>query len=233
VQALASAADLEARDVGGGRVRLRWTHASDPAQGVVFDVYSTPDPLTPARRLLLDAHASREAEVTGIVGGEPVYFTVVARVGALMALPSALAVVRLPAVPAPVALTPAAGTDAPAGLGFPFGIDAAGRVKADRGDALLRGRIVQLLLTSPGERVTQPEFGTRLRDLVFDPGNDVLAAATEFAVLRALRRYLAGQAHVDAVQVSSDDSELNVDITYLRTADLQTERLRIGIPIPR
>jgi uncharacterized protein len=122
-------------------------------------------------------------------------------------------------------------TEVPLGLGVPFGIDGAGHVFAQGGDALLRSKVLQLLLTSPGERVNLPDFGTRLRDLVFDPNNDVLAAATEFAVTRALQRFLGDQIHVDQVQIATRDNELHVDISYLRKSDLTTERLRIGVPI--
>jgi uncharacterized protein len=121
----------------------------------------------------------------------------------------------------------------PAGLGFPFRIDAAGHVLAQDGAALLRGKILQVLLTSPGERVNLPEFGTRLRDLVFDPDNDVLAAATEFTVARALQRFLGDQIHVEAVSVTSEGNALLVGIDYLRKSDLAAERLRVGVPIPR
>lgn len=119
------------------------------------------------------------------------------------------------------------------GLDFPFGIDARGRVSAHHGDPLLRARILQLLLTSPGERVNQPEFGTRLRDLVFDPNSDILLAATEFAVTRALQRFLGDQIEVEAVQISTLESELHVDISYVRKRDLTAQRVRVGIPISR
>ena len=68
---------------------------------------------------------------------------------------------------------------------------------------------------------------------MFDPNNDVLAAATEFATARALARFLGEELQVDSVQIRSDGSELLVDIVYLRKADLRTERLRVGVPIPR
>jgi hypothetical protein len=68
--------------------------------------------------------------------------------------------------------------------------------------------------------------------LVFDPNNDILAATTEFAITRALRRFLGDQLEVQSVQVACDDAELIVDIVYLRTSDLSTERLRVGVPIP-
>lgn len=231
---LASATDLEGHDLGGGRVALRWTWPQDPATHQVrFDVYSASDPLDPFRVLRLHDHPATSAELAGLEQGDA-WFAVVARRGAVAALPSRPLRVAVRAVDRPVALVPATpGAQAPGGLGFPFRIDGAGRVLAEGGDPLLRGKILQLLLTSPEERVNLPEYGTRLKDLVFDPNNDVLAAATEFAVARALMRFLGDELQVDSVQVGADGGELNVDIVYLRKSDLQTERLRVGVPIPR
>jgi uncharacterized protein len=233
--ALASAADLEGHDLGGGRVSLRWTYPLDPTtHDVRFDVYSAADPLDPFRTLRLQDHPATSAELAGFEQGGDAWFTVVARRGAVAALPSRPLRVAVRPVVQPVALVPATTTaQAPAGLGFPFRIDGTGAVLVRGGDSQLRGKILQLLLTSPGERVNLPEYGTRLKDLVFDPNNDVLAAATEFAVARALMRFLGDQLQVDSVQVSANGGELNVDIVYLRKSDLQTERLRVGIPIPR
>jgi len=231
--ALASPADLAGHDVGNGAVSLYWTHPDDiAAQNIRFDVYASPDPLEPFRTLQLGNYPLVAAALSGFEEGGDVYFTVVARRGPLLSLPSK--VLRVGVQPLLQAVVPAPGAEEPpAAPGFPFRIDRAGRVFADRGDSLLRGKILQLLLTSPGERVNLPEFGTRLRDLVFDPNNDVLAAATEFAVNRALQTFLGDEVHADKVQISSRDNELLVDIVYLRKADLRTERLRVGIPIPQ
>jgi hypothetical protein len=86
--ALASAADLSGNDLGGGRVSLRWTHPLDPAtHDVRFDVYSATDPLGPFRALRLEGHPSTKAELAGFEQGGDVWFTVVARRGAVTALP--------------------------------------------------------------------------------------------------------------------------------------------------
>lgn len=232
---LAAPADLAGRDLGGGAVALRWTYAEDiVAQQIRFDAYSSPDPLGPFRTLRLSGHAATEAQLSGFDAGGDVHFVVLARRGAQLSLPSSTLRLHVRPVLRPATLTPGgAGSDAERGLGFPFRIDEAGRVFTQSGDPLLRGKILQLLLTSPGERVNLPEFGTRLRDLVFDPNNDVLAATTEFMVARALRRFLGEQIHVDQVQISADDTTLSVDIVYLRKSDLRSEQLRVGIPIPR
>jgi phage baseplate assembly protein W len=232
--AVASATDLEGRDLGDGRVSLRWMHpeAGGPL-GIRFDVHGSRDPLRPLGAVVLADLADTTATAAGFEEGGVAYFTVVARRGTELALPSATARVAIDPVLSPVELTSSGGEGPPVGLAFPFGIDASGGVRAEGGDPLLRGKVLQLLLTAPGERVNLPDYGTRLRDLVFEPSNDILAAATEFAILRALRRWLGTEIQVDGVRVSSDDSELSVDVTYLRTADLTMERLRVGIPIPR
>ena len=228
-----SAADLAGRDLGGGRAELEWTHALDPAtHEIVFDVYVSPDPLEPFRRLAAGAVTTLGVEISGLSPGE-VYVCVVARRGEQLALPSALLALSVSGPLVSVETAPAGAGPEPVGLAFPFRTDAAGGIHAEGGDPLLRGKVLQLLLTNPGERVCEPEYGTRLTDLVFDPQNEVLAAATEFAVGQALRRWLGDQLAVDEVRVRSEEAELAVDVTYVRTADLSTERLRVGIPIPR
>ena len=231
---LASAADLSASVLGAGSVVLRWTHPDDVAtHGVRFDVYSSTDLLEPFRTRRLADVAATVATIDGLDDADVAYVTVVATRGELVALPSRVLPVRLARDAHSVPLSAADRDEQPAsGLAFPFGITAAGSVRAQQGDPLLRARILQLLLTSPGERVNLPEYGTRLRDVVFDPGNDVLAATTEFTVTRALRRYLADQLAVESVQVASAEGELVVDIIYRRIADQETEQLRVGIPVP-
>jgi len=181
---------------------------------------------------VLGSHDRLAAIVDGFTDGGDVYFTVIARRGAMLSLPSRILRVSVQPVLAAVTVITGARGALPSAPGFPFRIDPAGRVQADSGDSLLRGKILQLLLTSPGERVNLPDFGTRLREIVFDPNNDVLAAVTEFAVNRALQKFLGDEVHVNGVQVANIDNELTVDIVYLKKADLRTERLRVGIPIP-
>lgn len=230
----ASAADLAGTDLGGGRVSLRWTHpdAGGPL-GITFDVHASRDPLRPLGTMVLTGLTDTTGTAVGFEEGGSMYFAVVARRGSELALPSATIRVEIEPVFSGVELTAAGGEGPSAGLAFPFGVNAAGGIRAHGGDPLLRGKVLQLLLTSPGERVNLPEYGTRLRDLVFEPGNDILAATTEFAVARALRRWLGAEIQVDSVRVQFDDAELSVDVTYLRTADLTLERMRVGIPIPK
>jgi phage baseplate assembly protein W len=119
--------------------------------------------------------------------------------------------------------TIAAGLDFP----FPFATDRGGRVAAVGGDEAIRGKIIQVLFTAPGERVHRPDFGCGLFRLVFEPGNAVLAAATEFTVGQALARWLHDDIVVDAVQVQAQDENVAVTVVYTRRVTTDRETVRI------
>lgn len=117
-------------------------------------------------------------------------------------------------------------------LAFPFALGPAGELAATDLDGAIRGRIEQLLFTSPGERVMRPTFGCGLRDLVFEPNNSVLAAATEFTVAKALQAQLGRLVMVHAVHVAAEEASLRIEVVYTRTRDLQRERVAFQL-LPR
>lgn len=76
-----------------------------------------------------------------------------------------------------------------AGLAFPFELDAAGRLRCTELDEHVRQSIRLILDTGKGERVMRPDFGARLRDLVFAPVGATTAALVRHEVREALLRY--------------------------------------------
>lgn len=114
-------------------------------------------------------------------------------------------------------------------LGFPFSIDGRGRVRAQTGDENIHAKIIQVLLTAPGERVQLPEFGCGLRDLVFDPNNEILAATTEFNINKALQRWLGDEIVVESVEVENSDDALRVEVTYIRRDRLEPGKVKIAL----
>jgi phage baseplate assembly protein W len=103
---------------------------------------------------------------------------------------------------------------------FPFRIDPASR-QAQRTTyaAHVEQMVIQLLLTSPGERADLPEFGCGLRALIFAPNTDVLAATTQMLVQRSLERWLSDHLIVLSVEVPPPvapiEQELLVRVTYM------------------
>lgn len=110
---------------------------------------------------------------------------------------------------------------------FPFAVSDGGRIQASGGDDALRGKIIQVLFTAPGERVHQPEFGCGLFNLVFEPNNDILIAAMEFSVQQALSRWLADEISVTAVKVNGDESAMVIEIVYAKHGQLAQQAVRV------
>jgi hypothetical protein len=98
----------------------------------------------------------------------------------------------------------------------PFDIDARGRVAVTPPDDHVRDLIMEVLFTSPGERVNLPEFGCGVQQLVFMPNSGALAAATQFLVQGALQRWLSDRIEVERVAVLNDDEVLTVEVSYTR-----------------
>ena len=110
----------------------------------------------------------------------------------------------------------------------PFSVDARGRASLANVDAHVRDLILAVLLTSPGERVNQPEFGCGLRQLVFAPNSDLLASATEALAAAALNRWLSDWIVVQKLEVTAVESTLNVRLTYLRRDTRELAQLVIS-----
>lgn len=110
-------------------------------------------------------------------------------------------------------------------LAFPFAIEPHGGVASTDLDGAIRGRIEQVLFTSPGERVMLPEFGCGARDLVFQGNNEVLAAATEFTIAKALQTTLSRLVMINGVHVTNEDEVLRIEVIYTKSRDLERERV--------
>ena len=114
-----------------------------------------------------------------------------------------------------------------ANFGFPFGVNSAGRIAASGGDDAIRGKMIQVLFTAPGERVHVPDFGCGLFNLVFEPNDAVLAATMEFTVGQALSRWLGDDIVVDGVEVEAVDETVIIQVAYTKREDLSRQAVRI------
>ena len=113
------------------------------------------------------------------------------------------------------------------GFRFPFGVKGGAIPAGDSLDAEIRGKIIQVLFTARGERVNEPEFGCGLLNLVFDPNNEILAAATQFTIGQALTRWLGNEIVVDGVEVQAEGENLVVEVSYTKRIDLARAAVRI------
>jgi uncharacterized protein len=119
---------------------------------------------------------------------------------------------------------------------FPFRIDPASQQTAQVSYAAhVDQMVLQLLLTTPGERADLPQFGCGLRSLVFAPNNDALLAAVKLRVIQGLTQWLAGVVNVVDVALDTSGSvvepgTLQVTVTYtlVETQANQTVTAVIG-----
>ena len=99
-------------------------------------------------------------------------------------------------------------------LAFPFRIGADGRTAAPVSDAEhVRDELLQLLLTSPGERLFLPDFGGGLRRLVFEPASDTLRNVVKARITQALSRWLGQRLTVEKLEVTWDSSAATLEVT--------------------
>jgi phage baseplate assembly protein W len=97
---------------------------------------------------------------------------------------------------------------------FPYQFDGRGRTSETGLDDYVTQLIEQVLFTSPGERVNMPDFGSGLLQLPFAPNSQEMAAAVQFAVQGALRKWLSGYVKVQSVTASAQDAVLTVSVAY-------------------
>jgi phage baseplate assembly protein W len=104
-------------------------------------------------------------------------------------------------------------------IDFPFRFDKTGGTGSATDQKHVQDMIEELLFTSPGERVNRPDFGSGLMQLVFSPNSPELAAALQFTMQAALQRWLGDLVQVQTLQVTCEDSTLNINLQYtlLRT----------------
>ena len=73
-----------------------------------------------------------------------------------------------------------------------------------------KANLQNLLLTTPGERIMQPEFGSQLKFIVFEQGENIPDRIEE-AINSAVDKHLAYN-NIENVFTTQQDNQLNVSI---------------------
>jgi len=100
-------------------------------------------------------------------------------------------------------------------IDYPLHFDRRGRTASTDDEDHIRDMIEQFLLTSPGERVNRPDFGSGLLQMVFAPNSPELAAALQFTIQAGLQQWLGDLIEVKKLEVISKDAELRVEVQYV------------------
>jgi len=115
-------------------------------------------------------------------------------------------------------------------LAFPYEFDTTGRTATTDLADHIRDMVLQILLTSPGERVMRPTFGSGTATLVFALNSDALAGAQQQIIQASLQQWLADLIRVQSVTVTAQDATLLITVVYtiIQTQQQQTEQFVYG-----
>jgi phage baseplate assembly protein W len=109
-------------------------------------------------------------------------------------------------------------------IDFPLRIDGRGRIASTTEDEHIRDMIEQFLLTSPGERVNRPDFGSGLLAMAFEPNTPELAAALQTTILAGLQRGVGDVIEPRTVSVTANEGRLAVLVEYVVRSTGAVER---------
>lgn len=111
-------------------------------------------------------------------------------------------------------------------MAFPFHVGNDGRSAAPASlNDHVRGEIIQLLLTTAGERPFLPRFGAGLRRMVFNRNDDVAAGMVKSVLAQNLSHWLGQRINVDLLEVTANEATLNVDLRYRVIATGETKQV--------
>ncbi len=115
-------------------------------------------------------------------------------------------------------------------LDFPYHFDGRGRTAGSTAEKHIRDLIEQVLLTSPGERVMRPDFGSGLLAMVFEPNSTALAATSQMLIQGALQQHLGHLIAVQGVEVEAIDSTFRVEVRYSVLGDGTSQVASFALP---
>lgn len=119
-------------------------------------------------------------------------------------------------------------TGYPSYLAFPFRIGPDGRTASPPDlDAHVRDELLQLLLTTLGERLFLPELGTNLRRLVFENTSDATLGLTQSIMANALQKWLGTRVTVLGLTVSTETSAIEVLLQYRAVGSSVTKVMKL------
>jgi phage baseplate assembly protein W len=97
----------------------------------------------------------------------------------------------------------------------------------------VKSNIKNLLLTKRGERIIQPEFGSGLQALLFEPNVDDLEGRIEDTINESLEQWLpyvtAEEIDIESTNDLRDNNKINVSIKFRIGEDINLETLTFTV----
>ncbi len=119
------------------------------------------------------------------------------------------------------------------GISFPPRVGADGRLAWSSGPANIRESIQVVLLTEPGERLQLPDFGGRLRAVLFEPNTVATRRLVQEQIEQALRLWEPRIA-LQSVTVEEDEADARAALATIRyqlVANQTAEHVTVRVPL--
>lgn len=97
----------------------------------------------------------------------------------------------------------------------------------------IKSSLTHLLLTNKGERYYNPDFGTNLRNFIFNPNDDTTYEAMKEEVKTATSKYFP-QLQITDIIINADsknERQANLQIKYINNASIFGKQDTINITI--
>jgi hypothetical protein len=98
-------------------------------------------------------------------------------------------------------------------------------------DEMVRGQVIDALMTNQGERVYRADYGCDIQSALFDPSDELVRADAANFISQKLQA-LVPRAVIVSVEVTSPDTEpgvVYVTVTYRPSVFTDTQTLRVPI----
>jgi len=115
-------------------------------------------------------------------------------------------------------------------LRYPFNLSLNGKIEENRSyEDLVRGQVIDALMTNQGERVMRPRYGCDIQAALFDPSDELVMKDAAARIRQALEQ-LVLRAIVRSINIREGDPGLVVvDITY--RPSLYGTDVNLSVPI--
>src|SRR5262245_19862085 len=116
---------------------------------------------------------------------------------------------------------------------FPFAINGRlGRLAQENDhEEYIKQLIRQVLFTAQGERINRPDFGARVKRLVFAPNSPATASLAQTLIFQALTTWLGTLIRTDDVRTEADEERLNIAIAYTILAKQERRFLNVEVTL--
>ena len=132
------------------------------------------------------------------------------------------------------------------GMAYPITKHPLGFFHSQSGLEQIKSDLLVLLLTNPGERVMLPDFGTPLRNLVFEPNDPTIVNKTRQMIAESIRKWeprvqiedIIVSNTIDAAALDPNDTLdevphiLSIVIRFFDPNDIdEVEELKLQVPL--